>query len=562
MRPGAGVLAVGLTMAVTLLPACSDDGGGGNGDPGGAAAEATTTSNPDAGLEPVYGGTLRYGVDADTSSPWTPAQMVCGNACHITIRSVYDTLTVPDEQGVAQPNLLSSIESNEDFTEWVLTARDGIEVHDGTPFDGQAIERNLEALVASPLAGAAVADVTDVASEGMTATVTLSRPIPSLPSILSTQLGYVASPTWLRAVEAGTAEPDEPVGTGPFVFESYEPGGTFVATRNDEYWRTDAEGRELPYLDRVEFVIQEQVATRVNALLSGETDVMHTQDGDSVARLRGEAEDGAVEVDEFTLNNDTAYVLLHSGDPDSPLHDRDVRRALALAFDAQTYIEARSGGVTEQANGPFPPGAAGHLEDTGYPAFDPGAAADLVDAYEADHGPLEVSLQTNSDESNLTSAQLVEQFWEDVGVDVELEQLEQGQQVIRALQGDFEAMLWSQHAGFDPVLQWVWWHSRNATPPPALALNFGRIHDDVIDENLDTIIESADEDERTAAAEAVNRRFGEQVYELWYEWRVWSVAHRPEVHNLTGATTPEGDPVLANEGGGLHQIAQIWLDEP
>jgi peptide/nickel transport system substrate-binding protein len=525
-----------------------------------SATGNTTTTNPDAGLEPVYGGTLRYGVDSDTSSPWTPAQMGCGNACHITIRSVYDTLTVPDEAGAAQPNLLESFEANEDFTEWTLTARAGVEFHDGTPFDGEAIEYNLEALVASPLAGAAVADITEVTSDGMTATVSLSRPVPALPAILSTQLGYVASPSWLRAVEAGTAEPDEPVGTGPFVFESYEPGGTFAAVRNEDYWKTDAEGRELPYLDRVEFVIQEQVATRVNALVSGETEVMHTQDGDSVARLRREAEDGAIEVDEFTQNNDTAYVLLHSGDPESPLHDRRVRRALAMAFDAQTYIEARSGGVTQEANGPFPPGSAGHLDDTGHPQFDPEAAADLVAEWEAENGPLEVSLSTNTDEANLTSAQLVEQFWEEVGVDVELDRLGQGDQVIRALQGDFQATLWSQHAGFDPVLQWVWWHGRNAVDPPALALNFGRIRDDVIDENLDVIIESDDDAERTAAAEAVNRRFGEQVYELWYEWRVWSVAHRPEVHNVTGATTPAGEPVLANEGGGLHQIAQIWLD--
>jgi peptide/nickel transport system substrate-binding protein len=442
----------------------------------------------------------------------------------------------------------------------VLTAREGIEFHDGTPFDGEAIEYNLEALVASPLAGAAVADITDVRADGMAATVVLGRPMPALPEILSTQLGYVASPTWLRAVEAGTAEPDEPVGTGPFVFESYEPGGTFVAVRNDDYWKTDPEGRELPYLDRVEFVIQEQVATRVNALLSGQTDILHTQDGDAVARLRREADGGDIEVDEFTLNNDTAYVLLHSGDPESPLHDRRVREALALAFDAETYIEARSGNVTEPANGPFPPGSRGYLDDTGHPTFDPEAAAALVEEWEAENGPLEIALTTNVDEANLTSAQLVEQFWEEVGVDVELDRLEQGQQVIRALQGEFQATLWSQHAGFDPVLQWVWWHGRNAVDPPALALNFGRIRDEVIDENLDVIIESDDDAERTAAAEAVNRRFAEQVYELWYEWRVWSVAHRPEVHNVTGATTPAGDPVLANEGGGLHQVAQIWLD--
>ena len=83
----------------------------------------------------------------------------------------------------------------------------------------------------------------------------------------------MASPTWLAAVDADPADAAAPVGTGPFVFESYEPGGTFAATKNANYWRA-SEG--LPHLDRVEMRVFVDVQSRVNALLDGTVDMIHT----------------------------------------------------------------------------------------------------------------------------------------------------------------------------------------------------------------------------------------------------------------------------------------------
>ena len=554
------ILAVVLGL-VLLASACGssddDDGGGGEG------GAATTTTNPDAGLEPVTGGTMKYGVEADTSSPWTPANMVCAISCHITIRSVYDPLTLANSDGEVQPNLLESFEPNEDSSVWTLVAREGIEFHDGTPFDGDAIAANLEADKASPLTGRAFAYIDTIESDGdMTVTVTMKGPWIAFPAFLTGQLGYQASPTWLEAVEAGTASADEPVGTGPFVFESYEPGGTFRATRNDSYWRTDAEGRELPYLDAVEFVIQEQDQTRYNSLTSGETNIMHTSNGDTIQRLRDEREAGNIELDEIANNLETGYVLLNVGDESLPTNDVRVRQALAYGFDYETRLEARSANVPEIANGPFPPGTPGYLEDSGFPTYDPDKARELVAEYEDENGPIEIAYKTTNDEFNLVTAQLYQQFWEDIGIDVTLDQIEQGQFIVAALQGDFEAFGWRNHAGFDPDQQNVWWTSDNSLEPPDLALNFGRIRDDVIDENLDIIRTNPDEAARTEAAEEINRRFAEQVYNIWFEWPIWGIGHSSDVHNVLGGTTEEGDPVLTVLGiGGAHQISQIWIDE-
>ena len=63
----------------------------------------------------------------------------------------------------------------------------------------------------------------------------------------------------------------------------------------------------------------------------------------------------------------------------SPLLNVHCRRALAHATDQQRLAEERGAGLVQPANGPFPPGSVGYLEDTGYPAYDPDAAAAEMD---------------------------------------------------------------------------------------------------------------------------------------------------------------------------------------
>ena len=118
-------------------------------------------------------------------------------------------------------------------------------------------------------------------------------------------------------------------------------------------------------------------------------------------------------------------------------------------------------------------------------------------------------------------------MWADAGIDVELVPVPQDQLIFRALTGDFDVLFWRNHAGFDPLLQYHWWHSTTASDPPDLSVNFSRIRDPIIDENLDILRRSADPDERRAAAEAINRRFGEQVYDIWLTWPVWAIVHDP-----------------------------------
>jgi peptide/nickel transport system substrate-binding protein len=558
-RASARLLVLAVVLAL-VAAACGDSGSDGA-DADGEQGSVEQGGDPDEGVPPQYGGTLVFARGAETASPWTPAEMVCELACHQVARSVYDTLALVDEEGVPQPFLLESITPNAEFTEWTLVARDGISFHDGTPFDGAAIDDHFTRLRASALQGDFLTDVADQELvDPMTVKLTMAKPWSQFPQFLDD--AYVASPTWLAAVDDGTAEAAEPVGTGPFVFAEFRAGDSFRATRNDDYWLSDADGNRYPYLDEIEFVVQSEDRTRENAVVAGDVDLMHMDGGISIDRLRDAVEAGTFAMAELDENQEVDYLLLNAA-ADSPVADVRIRRAMALAIDQDFRNQARAAGVLEIANGPFSPGSMGYLEDSGFPTFDPERARELVDEYEAENGPAEIVFTTTSDPTDLQSAELYQQLWQDVGLDVELDQIEQGQFISTALQGDFEAFDWRNHGSIDPDAQRPWWISDNAAPIGELALNFGRIDDEVIDENLDIIRESSDDAARQAAAEEINRRFAEQVYNIWTDWALWVVPYQDDVHGVsTPLALPDGGTAAPFGQGftGAINVTQLWVD--
>ena len=554
-------------VAVLSILAVAACGGGDDSDgdaspaPGDNTEGSTATTVDDT--EPVRGGTLTYAVEADTSSPWTPQAMVCAAACYSTVgRTVYEPLVLIGDDGEVYPYLLESIEPNEDFTVWTLVAREGITFHDGTPFDGDALAYNLDATQNAALVGLAVGPMETVASDGaMTVTVTMNTSWPSFNNYLNSQLGLIASPTWLQAVEAGTADPAEPVGTGPFQFESYESGenGRFTATRFEGYWRGDgpeSTGEGLPYLDAIEVRFMPDSQARTQALLAGDIDLIQTSNGVEIADLR-EQDGVVVQTMEHPGEIETGYLLINNapeadGQP-NPMADIRVRRAIAHATNNEVLSEARTAGVYPVANGPFPPGRVGYLEDTGFPEYDPDAAATLVEEVEAETGqPLVIALKTTTDPFNLTTSELLKEMWEEVGIEVVIDQIPQGEFINEALAGNFQVFTWRNHAGVSPDSQYVWWSS---TTTSGIALNFGRIDDPEVDRLLEEIRTNTDEDARQAAAEDLNRYFAEQVFNVWNTWQFWAHVHADTVHNvglmhIPGA--PEG--VTSLIGGVINPI--------
>jgi len=568
---------LGLLAAFFLVAAgCGgDDGGGDDATPGTDSAGGGTTQTTEAAApEPVRGGTLIYAVEADTSQPWLPDQMLCAAACYSTVgRTVYEPLTISGTDGQPYPYLLESFTPNEDFTVWTLVVRQGIKFHDGTDLNADAVAFNLERTRNSALVAKAVQPISSIVSDGAsTLTVTMSAPWRAFPVYLTSQLGLMGSPTWIQAAVAAQAAGDsslvtKPVGTGPFVFESYESGenGRFTATRFEDYWRGDGPSsltnEGLPYLDRVEIRFMPDSSARTQALLSGDINLVQTANGVEIHDLSG---NDSVRLTELTTpyETETGYILINNqaevGGAPNPFADLRVRQALAYATNNEVISEARTAGEYPVANGPFPPGRDGYLEDSGQLQYDPDAARALVEEVTGGSGPLQITLKTTTDPFNLTTAELLKEMWEEVGFQVNLDQIPQGEFIGQALAGNFQAFTWRNHSGTDPDGQWVWWSSETTT---GLALNFGRIIDPEVDRLLDEIRTETDEAARVTAAEDLNRYMNEQVFNVWNTWVHWAMATGTDVYNAGTLHIPDApDGVTALIGGVVTPI-EIFVSD-
>ncbi|MEO7397610.1 MAG: ABC transporter substrate-binding protein [Ilumatobacteraceae bacterium] len=528
-----------------------------------SSAPDETTAPTEPAAEPVYGGKLVMGVEADTSSPWRPAEMVCAISCHQIARSVYDTLMLTGEDDLPHPYLASALEPNADFTVWRITAREGITFHDGTPFDGAAIVDNLTRHKVGILTGVALKSVTDVSldpADPMTAVVTVEKPWATFGFYLTGQIGYMASPTWLAASDADATLRSRPVGTGPFIFEDYKSAEYFRANKNPDYWN-----KPYPYLDSIEFIPIADSLKRRDALKSGDVDLIHTTNGQVISELREDQENcPSIEI---TNKAETSYTLLHVTKEGSAIADQRIRCALAYAFDAKTVNDSINQGVNELANGPFSPGQVGYLEDSGYPlAQDMAKAQELVAAYKAENpGELKLALATTNDATNLVIANFQKQWWEEAGIDeVTIDQIDQGNYIVTALLGQFEVFQWRNHAGVDLDQQYFWWHTSSALEVGTLALNFGRIKDADLDALLDANRASDDPAEKQQIAEDVNRLFATQCYNLWGWWTVWMVAGAPGINGIEGTSLALPDDQGNSQAGagiaGTFFPATLWFD--
>ena len=564
-RPGVVIGAVAIAFGLVAAACGGDDGGSssGGGETTAAPAETTApapaTQPPAEDDTPVPGGKMVFGLEADTSSPWTPSAMVCAISCHMVARTVYDTLMIPGSDNVPHPYLAESVTPNDDYTEWRITARSGVKFHDGTDFDGAAIVDNISRHRSALLTGTALLDLVSIEldpADPMTAVAVTNKPWATFPWYLTGQIGYMASPTWLAAADADATLASKPVGTGPFVFDDYKPNEYYKGKKNADYWN-----QPYPYLDEIEFIPINDGLKRRDALKAGDIDALHINNGEVITEFRESGEFNTIEV---TKNGETTYSLLHVTKDGSAITDRRVRCALAYASDAATTNEVVSFGVYQLASGPFSPSQVGYLEDTGYPMVqDMAKAQELIAEYKAENpGELKIALATTTDATNLVIANYQKGWWEEAGVDeVTIDQIDQANYIVTALLGNFEVFQWRNHGGVDLDQQYFWWHSSSSLPVGSLALNFGRIKDATLDALLEENRATLDPTRKQEIAEEVNRLFGTECYNLWGSYAIWVIASKPEVKGFAAANLvlPDGEVALEGSGmAGTFYTSTIW----
>jgi ABC-type transport system substrate-binding protein len=439
-------------------------------------------------------------------------------------RSVLDPLVVMDAEGNWQPYLAQAITPNDDFTEWTFELRPGVRFHNGEVLDAAALAAFFEAAVSSPLASQGFPEKPVVATPSdMAVTLTFTRPWSTMPIALAEQIGYVIAPEQL---ESGDAR--RPIGTGPFVFEEWVPDDHFAATRNDEYWQDG-----LPYLDRIEFRPIPDSSARFDALEADDIDAAeaNSQGESTLSELRDK---GFTVIEDY--DNVGVTTLLMNNDR-APVDDLRVRQAIVAAIDREAFRDTLLDPSFELATQPYREGSPWHAT-IDYPDFDPGRAERLVEEYEAENGPIEITIMGQSNPVATQNAQYLQQQLEAVGIDVTVDSLELAAFVRRYVQGDYQTVLLGFFGAADPDGSYPFIAS--PAPDALVNLNFARYTTPEIDEALEAQRATDDREERQAAWATIWQSFAEDLPYAFIAHDRTAWVTDPDVHGLTAPTTPEG----------------------
>jgi peptide/nickel transport system substrate-binding protein len=425
-----------------------------------------------------------------------------------------------------------------------------VRFHNAEPLTASIVAENLEAVRASALIGPSLKLVSGIETPSDTEViVSMSEPWSSFPVLIAQQPGFIAHPSVL------SGDTTDPIGTGPFEFESWSPGSSFIASRNDDYWQTDEDGNSLPYLDEVEFQVMSDSSTRVASLQSGDIDLMQTN---AASTLVSYGRDLDVGVGFYAVStpdtSDEALFALNT--QTGATEDPRFREAIALATDREALNDQLYEGFFTIADSPFPEGSPWHT-DPGWPEHDADRARELVDAIREAGGDTQLDLSSGTDTESLELSQSLELQWEEVGIDVQIQSLEATAFTLAMVTGDFEAASISLFNSSDPDGDYHFLDPSNSAPPGEFSLDFTRYESDDLKANLDAARRTDVQEERAAAYAEVWTELADALPIIWLWHTQFVIVASDSVPGLDAMVLPGGEPAQLVNWGSIF-LTRAW----
>jgi peptide/nickel transport system substrate-binding protein len=572
-------LAIPLVFAFVAASCGSDDDSSGDTDTSGTTAtedttdgeetEGTTPSNAEGEVdttvvaeeeEATYGGTVTIGLEAEAPGlrPWEDS---CSSPCYVMMRSIYDPFMDQSPEGGYAPFLAESLESNEDFTVWTMTLRPGVTFHNGTELTAQTVADMfpIQQAGAAGSGGINAAKLVGVAAiDDLTVEYTLSEPNVSFPAALAgAPVGFPFDPAAAAADPTGYST--SPIGTGPFTIVSRDIDNATVVERNENYWYTDADGNQLPYLDSVEFRPIPDEGTRLDALLSGTVNAMQSLRQGTIRDARAES---GIELLEYQGNN-TVGGMFNTQVP--PFDDQRVRMGLNKMNDQARVIEALGGaGISNPSTQWFSVDSVWWTQEAAdsYPEFNFEEGQALIQEYVNDPArsdgkaagePIDVELSCPPDPTLIAAMQVLEQVWAGSGlVNVSLTQFDQATHINNAISDAHRAHCWRWGGEGDPAASI---HPAVANFEGAPTNNFPNYYDPELEALAQQANATDDFETRKDLYSQIMVEWNNQAI-MWYSGSTATmIATAPDVRGILGWEFPDG-----SLGVGIAPEAQIrWF---
>ncbi|MFT3814012.1 MAG: ABC transporter substrate-binding protein [Acidovorax sp.] len=322
--------------------------------------------------KPVRGGTLRLAAPVYIGN-LNPNRWPVND--WLNMNFIFQKLVVTDEAYRPTIPFLAKSVVRDGQNQALMTLREGITFHDGTPLDAEAVKSYIEWIrtpANATFTGGWLANLD---------TVEVAAPLQlrwkfkdawaAYEGVMANVPGFALSPTALKK-DSRRFEVSAPSGTGSYMVEEASPGNFLKLKRNPNYWLGKVIGQpDMPYFDNILISVIPDPAVRLASFRAGKLDML-TLDKSQYPTLKA---DKAVDVYVTPISTCVAYRM---NALKGPCADIRVRKAIRHAIDVKALIQGTQHGIGRLASGLFPSDHWAHDPDLKPAEFNPKLSKSLL----------------------------------------------------------------------------------------------------------------------------------------------------------------------------------------
>lgn len=382
------------TMTLTIaLTGCSGDKKDGK----------STTENNTSG-KPTEGGSITVGISQDLDS-LDPHYAVSAGTKEVLF-NIFEGLVKPDADGNFVKALASDYEVSDDAKVYTFTLRDGVKFHNGQAVTAEdvkySIERCADTSNGDPLVSAySIIESVNILDD-KTVEIRLSEPNTEFIAYMTTAILPVDY----------DKQATDPVGTGPFKFESRTADENFIMVKNEDYWG------EKAHLDEVVFKIVSDADMLVTNLKGGSVDMVMRLTSSQAAELTE-----GFHIEEGTMNLVQALYLNNAVEP---FNNEKVRQALCYAVNPDEIMMMVSDGKGERVGSSMYPGLKKYYDEdlNNFYTQDVEKAKELLKEAGYENGfDMEITV-CSADQPHMDTAQVIIEQLKQVGINAKIKPVE------------------------------------------------------------------------------------------------------------------------------------------
>ncbi len=377
-------------LAIALLSSCGKDDELGRGE----------------ALDIVF-----YAFNSEPILNWDPSVMFSNGI--VVLNNVYETLLTFDANTKAFDYVLATdYTKSADGLKWTFTLREGVQFHDGEPFNAEAVKFSVNRTKDMGQGAAYIWDSVESVEvvDAYTVVFNLSYQAPLDLIVSSPYAAFMMSPAIADKDAHWFGEGNE-AGTGPYQLESTRMGDEVILTAFDAYWG----GWDGSHFQKAVIKKIPETSSRRQMVEKGDADITYNLPSEDVEALKTMT--GVEVMPEGSFTNLLGFFNTEK----APLDDIRVRQALSYAFPYQDVIDYAAGGYATQAMGVIPAGHWGRGTDLFQYTKDLEKAGRLLGEVGIKEGELNLLLTYMSgDEVEKKSAELYKAELSKIGVNLEI----------------------------------------------------------------------------------------------------------------------------------------------